>query len=182
MGKVGLTTRRGSVRQLGAHRRRNKVADQLDLRLPFQTIDLRAGSPEVPRPTAGAPPRRTATRTELAPVTLRLISPPTLKVGWGIGRFASKGAPSTLPGRRRRHLPHPLAPWHPPNHGWPYCDAGRRRFYQWTVSTTLPGAVVLSRYSMAAVTSASGKVRFTNTLSLPASTNSATFASTSPRG
>ena len=59
---------------------------------------------------------------------------------------------------------------------------GRRLFHYAIVSTILPGAVVFSRKSIAAAASASGKVRFTDTLSLPASTNSATFTSKSARG
>ena len=48
---VRLRSRRASVRQAGAAHGRLKVADPLDLRLPFRTIDRRAGSPAVPRST-----------------------------------------------------------------------------------------------------------------------------------
>jgi hypothetical protein len=51
-----LITRRAAVLWARALQERIKVADRVDLRLSFRTIDLQAGSPEVSRSTAGAHP------------------------------------------------------------------------------------------------------------------------------
>ena len=71
-----LIARRASVPQAFAISERIKVADRVDLRLPFRTIDLRAGSLEVPRPVLGGVAPRTATPTGLVPLSLGVVLQP----------------------------------------------------------------------------------------------------------